>query len=565
MEASILVIELVVLAIFTFGLLNYYKDSHVTKTISFAVFFSWYLGFIGMILLPRDLSDQTGQHYSTHALHTAWKTLYWMTLLMSWVVLPFLVEYCESGEIETKPRIINTCRYILRNWVLLSFFAILVAMYLFTVNHLSLHGISGLVMAASNTYGMLWIIALLGHGLVDVPLKLYQRHSREDSLRRIYFRAVQLHDDRVEASFVQEDVERDVNLYTWRVFGPHRNQTPETEQDRMFHRYMNIILQEAGMESDVECGMRSKIPMKKRSTKPPVRKEMIELHRRIRLARVELRRSEQIWSDLCKRAELLKYLTIGKKIPTSFLSCDTGAVGTMKNTAARVNWQWKLWIEPKLFIWFAAICCLCSSLIIWSEITMGMSESVAPFGSFISQLTSPTAVQSVALVVLIYMGLCSFHSLFQLKFFGKYTLRGMKNNDQLSLLNNAIYQCRLQFSLGFNFLLLVNHSSITDATAFHDLFQSMSVVRFFGTDFSLYAPLFMVILAAFTLGNGYARVLRVLGLEQHDDFITGNAEHEAKIRQGEVLIAKAIEKRRYNSSMPLNPAAQSLLSEAYSI
>ena len=91
------------------------------------------------------------------------------------------------------------------------------------------------------------------------------------------------------------------------------------------------------------------------------------------------------------------------------------------------------------------------------------------------------------------------------------------------------------------------------------------MVQFFGTDFSVYAPILMLLFAGFTLGRGYAHVIRALGLEQAQEFIPGNPEHEAKIRQGEVLIAKAREKMRSSRSVatPVNPAAQSLLDSAF--
>jgi len=49
--------------------------------------------------------------------------------------------------------------------------------------------------------------------------------------------------------------------------------------------------------------------------------------------------------------------------------------------------------------------------------------------------------------------------------------------------------------------------------------NNMDVVPVMGEDFNVYAPLVMVVLALFTVFNGYARLLRAIGL-QHEDLLT---------------------------------------------
>jgi hypothetical protein len=49
--------------------------------------------------------------------------------------------------------------------------------------------------------------------------------------------------------------------------------------------------------------------------------------------------------------------------------------------------------------------------------------------------------------------------------------------------------------------------------------NNMSVVPLLGSDFNTYAPLLMVVLAAFTFFRGYARLLRLAGI-QHEDCLS---------------------------------------------
>lgn len=69
--------------------------------------------------------------------------------------------------------------------------------------------------------------------------------------------------------------------------------------------------------------------------------------------------------------------------------------------------------------------------------------------------------------------------------------------------------------------------------------SNMSTVPFFGTSFSVYAPLLILALCAFTLCNGYARLLAVLGVEHEDAILL--ADHEtldSKVNEGITLLRR---------------------------
>ena len=67
----------------------------------------------------------------------------------------------------------------------------------------------------------------------------------------------------------------------------------------------------------------------------------------------------------------------------------------------------------------------------------------------------------------------------------------------------------------------------------------MSTVPFFGTSFSVYAPLLILALCAFTMCNGYARLLSLLGIEHEDAILL--ADHEtldSKVNEGITLLRR---------------------------
>ena len=72
------------------------------------------------------------------------------------------------------------------------------------------------------------------------------------------------------------------------------------------------------------------------------------------------------------------------------------------------------------------------------------------------------ALQLASLFPLVYMCLCSTYSVFQLKLFGMMDLAGHQNTDPYSLLVCASLFNRLQFSLAFNYLNVLMHSTNRD-------------------------------------------------------------------------------------------------------
>lgn len=48
------------------------------------------------------------------------------------------------------------------------------------------------MMALANTYGLLFIILLLGQGLIQVPRQLWETSFNDTELQRLYFKATQV-------------------------------------------------------------------------------------------------------------------------------------------------------------------------------------------------------------------------------------------------------------------------------------------------------------------------------------------------------------------------------------
>jgi hypothetical protein len=107
----------------------------------------------------------------------------------------------------------------------------------------------------------------------------------------------------------------------------------------------------------------------------------------------------------------------------------------------------------------AIISGLMSITILWSEMLMS-SQVDSPVGLLMTaydyQSSSSVMVQGVSFLALMYMSLCTYWPLFRLNIGWTYQLQGPQQSSPFSLIFNAEYLSRLQFTIGYNFLMYLN-------------------------------------------------------------------------------------------------------------
>lgn len=123
--------------------------------------------------------------------------------------------------------------------------------------------------------------------------------------------------------------------------------------------------------------------------------------------------------------------------------------------------KWRLNIYPFFCKFCAIIAAVGSGMILWSEMTMAFSSMDSPVGTFLNHLADNGAgvfmVQFFSFLALSYMSICTYWAMFRINLGWAFTLQPNQQSPSTSLLFNATYFCRLQFSLAFNFLLLLNN------------------------------------------------------------------------------------------------------------
>lgn len=103
-------VSVLLLMIFTYGLLHYYKEKSVSFIYSISIYITWqnygevvncrFLAFIGIILYPIDIGYSIERQEANPKILTMWNIVYWVTFFLAWAYIPIMMEYWASGEFK---------------------------------------------------------------------------------------------------------------------------------------------------------------------------------------------------------------------------------------------------------------------------------------------------------------------------------------------------------------------------------------------------------------------------------------------------------------------------------
>ena len=103
--------------------------------------------------------------------------------------------------------------------------------------------------------------------------------------------------------------------------------------------------------------------------------------------------------------------------------------------------------------------------------------------------------------------------------------------------------------------------------AFNNIMSDMETIPFFGTSFSVYAPLLILAVVIFTLCDFYPRILRFLGIEHEDALLIGDEDElDGKVNEGIQLTSELdgkVNEEPLHSLFSLRPAKVNVLQCGY--
>lgn len=581
MSAGPMIVEVLVLFFMVLYLLFKYADfRRQNKLVLFATFISWYFSFMIIVLLPLDISLTTYRQciqehqpvspailpfsnsnnstdpsqidsfcnepwsmISINVFPILWRVIYWSSQALTWLILPFMQSFAQSGEFTLSGKIKSS---LIHNAIYYGTYMAIFSVLLIYVG--IKHSIDGqklkvIGITASNTWGLFMLVLLLGYGLVEVPRSLWYKSQTTLYLRQIYFKIAKLYGEKCDAEENLEDILNEVKAVAEKIKYNHPirncvdiivNKCPENFKANL-RRNVEDYRDYDELSSDRGV---------------PTEKALVSLHTRlIKSLQVNNRTSNQ-WKKMMEDAFIAEEIAMNEvNSNRKFVFSSKRSFIFKKINNPTIEWLFRCVVKKYLLKLLAVLMVALSLMVVWSEMTFFNKKPVLSLFAIFLNASRETynyfTLELIGFLTISYLCFCAYYTLFKLRVFNYYYLAPNHQTNEYSLIFSGMLLCRLTSPLCYNFLGLVHlDSHITKEaniveTQFTSLMGHMDVISVISDGFNIYFPMLIILLCLATFFNLGRHVLHFFGFEQ---FI-GDAELTIElIDDGKNLVGR--EKRR---------------------
>eukprot|EP01006_Ploeotia_vitrea_P061467 TRINITY_DN78153_c0_g1_i1.p1 TRINITY_DN78153_c0_g1~~TRINITY_DN78153_c0_g1_i1.p1 ORF type:complete len:609 (+),score=26.92 TRINITY_DN78153_c0_g1_i1:26-1828(+) len=452
-----------------------------------------------------------------------WQILFAMTNLLSWIVVPVCQSYCEVGQFTTGKKILASIALNFKLYIAVG--VVCGGLLVWIAVAKRVHDFGSVVavgIAASNSFGLLVTMLLLGYGLVELPRHFWMVSNIKRLLVRYQFKAALLSEENDKAKLHWKD---DIIALVSKV----NLQLPETDQLRPhFNHIMDLIMQfeksvadaDSRWLSSAEAQFRKETTTRRESGDEVSYKALVELHARVRKAIFDLQRTEFQWRQHQEAYFDLEAVCAAKEdlaaqnVATAFRPARSGACGGLLDKLSHLYW---FKFRTPLLRLSGFLLAALSGLVLYSELVVPINPKLSVIYHLVVPLKGrPYAIQAVMLTFVVYIAWTIYWSLFRFKLFDQYQLVPHHTHPS-SLCFTAYMMCRLMMPVCFNFLQISNLLLPDDQVANSDIsftqaFGNMDLKSLLGEWFSKWAMgVVLLIMSMATLLNLYSRLLRMGG------------------------------------------------------
>jgi hypothetical protein len=531
-------------------LLRYYLPLRTTPAyVTVPVFLSIALPASIVLLVPIDLASSAGTDtdggrgiwLSDRVVYKSWRITYWLTFALTWIILPYLGEFCDSGYREPRDRLLYAVRSNGRYQLMMLASAIVGAVYILWQNGFHWESFKGLVMALAYAWGLILAIYLMGHGLVAFPRTLYRYASISHRLKMLQSQAPKVHERLTESLEKLDNYEYQVLQLKQR-----KNGTAQEFQE---------WIEELGEKSSLPESRAGVVGQTNTATVPPVitARYLAELPRKLKRARHARMRFSAEWDNLVAKALRTQAILDSKASQrldfkhSLFNTPKDGFWSRLTLFTPYTRYHLHAGVIPALYYLASVITALASISIVWSECVRSLEPKFSLIG--LTVIHHPPSSrgrigfggQVIAAAWLCYMCICAFFSLTEVKVWGNRAL--VKRHTYLeSATWYSLQVAKLTVPLAYNFITFTPPVIYRD-TSFHKFLGSLIDLTPLGRNFSDYFPAFILVPVLASLFGLYAKVKSICGfgdlLEDEEDG-EGSAYGTGSWREGRALIEREV-------------------------
>ena len=546
MSVGPFVIEFLVIFVATIWILHQYgniRKQHIL--VSLAVFVSWFFSFLIVFILPIDVSNtcynecikKNGSRSSVNCvkpislmpnfvLPDLWRTIYWSSQILSWLLLPMMQSYVYAGAFSIWGKI-KTALWENALWYgsyLIIFFGLLI--YVAVNPKLDLDGdnLKLIGITASNTWGLLLLVLLIGYGLVELPRNAWNMSQPNLRLEQTYFRIAKLSTDK-------EDAEEELSECLTEV----KKASEEIKYNSNLRKYIDIIIDKCPEGSSYLFSKGTDDFMDYTTSATAFNKKaLVSLHKKVITLTHRAHRTQVQWNSELKLAFDLEDVERSKENPEKLYkySFNTHAKKSILNM--KMKWLWEISVKPWVFRGLAIILFCLSVMLVWSEMTFFSTNPVLSIYALMIKVTKKDQLylpmEFVSCVTIAYMCACTYYTVFRMKIFNFYYFAPNHQTDSNSLLFSGLLLCRLTYALCLNFLAMIHldghvtgssEGDNTTETYFTKFMGHMDLLAFIAKGLNVYYPMIVLVVCICTYFSIGKRILHCFGVEQFlsdDDF-----------------------------------------------
>ncbi|GME86768.1 unnamed protein product [Ambrosiozyma monospora] len=209
MWVPITIFTIITVLISAISVNKFIKLRQLQPTIIFILLVSLFLPLSLIFLLPIDLISSVFKSDSVFKLNNdailmIWRINYWITFGLTWVILPFLQYWFDSGYFNSRDKLRDSVFKLIKFQLLMILAGLAGLIYLIVhyKSKLTFAFVKSLVITCSHIYSLTLALFLLSHGLITIPMHIWNNCSNyELALSKTYVNLPPLNEKLGETRF----------------------------------------------------------------------------------------------------------------------------------------------------------------------------------------------------------------------------------------------------------------------------------------------------------------------------------------------------------------------------
>lgn len=457
---------------------------YFTSILTLSIFLPLSIIFLLPIDLISSLNDEHSIFYIKNSLVLIlWKCNYWITFLLTWLILPFLQSWYDNGQFNTRSRFISSVKEVLKFQIIILVFGVFGLIYIVSSIGFNFVAIKSLVITISHIYSLVLLLWLMSHSLITIPKNQYL-----DSVQSFK----QLHDNYVKLPKLNEEM-NDIKFNLKECCGKIMKLNDLKDYNVEYRDWIINLVDQVPQEYSDPLWYRGD-PISNdqlnNSFMSKITKDFNYYSYRFNLIKAQ-------FDDLIDKTILLE--DIINSHDTKFLDFR------FKPTrfSGKSNYIIYKYVIPALQKIFSLLLLALSIVIIESEILHSTRLSIINL-IFTKQNLNVQTVKNftILIVILTYMLLLALNSLSNIRIFNIYHLSRHQSSDPVSITFFITYAARLTIPLSYNFTMLLDNSN----NSFHQFLGSSLTLIPIGNILNEWLPRLILLPLLLSFFNVYEKI-----------------------------------------------------------